>query len=296
MRGPRRHSAPCGGVGLPARRRSRGHSRPGRHGALPRCHRRPGGKRARGAPQGLLPRRGRTTTRYRPRLPGGMDGAALVHAHEIRRCRTRRLVPPLPARGRSVRARKRCGWRASTWWSSTKVPPVSSRSTTRCSPNCDTTWPQPLPKSVSRRAIFPAADNEGRMHELGIAASVLDTVTAAAGEARASAVCVRVGALSGVDPGALRFSIEALIAGTDMEGLKLEIDLRPRTNRCRVCGVRLRLQATSPPVPPAVPWTPKPLAARSWMWPGWRWTTHDAGAAGKESPQGKRPSRSHAAR
>jgi hydrogenase nickel incorporation protein HypA/HybF len=87
------------------------------------------------------------------------------------------------------------------------------------------------------------------MHELGIAASVLDTVTAAAGEARASAVCVRVGALSGVDPGALRFSIEALIAGTDMEGLKLEIDLRPRTNRCRVCGVTFEVAGYEPACP-----------------------------------------------
>ena len=74
------------------------------------------------------------------------------------------------------------------------------------------------------------------MHELGIAASVLEAATTAAKGARISALGLRVGELSGVDADALRFSIECLAAGTDLEGLKLTIDFRKRTERCQPCG------------------------------------------------------------
>jgi hydrogenase nickel incorporation protein HypA/HybF len=73
------------------------------------------------------------------------------------------------------------------------------------------------------------------MHELGIAAEVIEAATTAAAGARIATVCVRVGELSGVDAEALRFSFEALTAGTAMEKVKLEIEPRRRTHRCKQC-------------------------------------------------------------
>jgi hydrogenase nickel incorporation protein HypA/HybF len=64
------------------------------------------------------------------------------------------------------------------------------------------------------------------MHELGIANSVLEAVEAETAR-RAGGVPVkvglRIGEFAGVDPDALSFSFEALVAGTKWHGLALEI-------------------------------------------------------------------------
>jgi hydrogenase nickel incorporation protein HypA/HybF len=78
------------------------------------------------------------------------------------------------------------------------------------------------------------------MHEMGIAKSVLDAVLAEAARfpgTHPAKVCVRVGELAAVDQEALRFCFEAIIRDTDLQSLELEIDFRPRRNRCEACGV-----------------------------------------------------------
>jgi len=77
------------------------------------------------------------------------------------------------------------------------------------------------------------------MHELGIANAVLEAVKAEAarhGGANPVKVGVRVGELSGIDPDALRFSFEAIVHGTELQNLQLDIELCPRRHGCSDCG------------------------------------------------------------
>jgi hydrogenase nickel incorporation protein HypA/HybF len=73
------------------------------------------------------------------------------------------------------------------------------------------------------------------MHELGIAAAILDSVQAEAARRPGShinKVGVRVGELSGVDADALQFGFECLVKDTDFEPLALEVEPVPRVQRC----------------------------------------------------------------
>lgn len=77
------------------------------------------------------------------------------------------------------------------------------------------------------------------MHEMGIANSVLDAVRAEAGRfpnRHIHKVGVRIGELAGVDPDAMSFCFEALVRGTDLEPLQLEIEYCFRRPQCRACG------------------------------------------------------------
>jgi len=65
------------------------------------------------------------------------------------------------------------------------------------------------------------------MHEVGIAAGILDAVrteTAARKPARAIKVGVRIGEMAGIDPDSLAFCFEALVKGSDLEPLELAIE------------------------------------------------------------------------
>lgn len=65
------------------------------------------------------------------------------------------------------------------------------------------------------------------MHEIGIAASVLDIVrkeVAARPGVRAMTVGLRIGELAGVDPESLRFGFDALVKDSDLEPLGLEVE------------------------------------------------------------------------
>lgn len=76
------------------------------------------------------------------------------------------------------------------------------------------------------------------MHELGIAAAILDRVAAEADrhpKARFTRVGVRVGEISGVDREALSFGFECLIKDTQFEKLALAIEPCPRVQRCSTC-------------------------------------------------------------
>lgn len=77
------------------------------------------------------------------------------------------------------------------------------------------------------------------MHELSIASAILDKVIAEAQRhpgARFTKVGVRIGEISGVDPEALSFGFECLVKDTEFDPLPLEIDFRPRIQRCLSCA------------------------------------------------------------
>jgi hydrogenase nickel incorporation protein HypA/HybF len=82
------------------------------------------------------------------------------------------------------------------------------------------------------------------MHELGIANSLLETVRSEAARhpgAVVHKVGVAVGELAGVNPEALAFAFEAIVAGTEWQHLVLEIEMRPRMHRCYSCGASFRV-------------------------------------------------------
>ena len=76
------------------------------------------------------------------------------------------------------------------------------------------------------------------MHELGIAESALElalTHARSAGASRVLRIVIRVGALSGVDPDALRFAFSAILPGTVADGAQLQIDPVPAVAYCSAC-------------------------------------------------------------
>ncbi len=76
------------------------------------------------------------------------------------------------------------------------------------------------------------------MHELGIAESALRVALDRAqneGASRVLRMVIRVGALSGVDPEALRFAFTAILPGTPAEGAALQIDPVPALAYCHDC-------------------------------------------------------------
>ena len=77
------------------------------------------------------------------------------------------------------------------------------------------------------------------MHEMGIANAVLEAVRTEAVRLNGrhpSKVGVRVGELAALDAEALRFCFDALVRGTDLEPLELDIELCPRKHRCPQCN------------------------------------------------------------
>ena len=65
------------------------------------------------------------------------------------------------------------------------------------------------------------------MHEMGIASSILEAVHKELHrhpKNRASKIGLRIGEFAGVDEASLRFCFEALVKGTPMEPLELEIE------------------------------------------------------------------------
>ena len=77
------------------------------------------------------------------------------------------------------------------------------------------------------------------MHELGIANSVVEAVRNEALRrpgARVRKVGMRLGELAGVDRDALTFCFDSLVHDTELAGVVLEIEPRPRRHRCRVCA------------------------------------------------------------
>jgi hydrogenase nickel incorporation protein HypA/HybF len=87
------------------------------------------------------------------------------------------------------------------------------------------------------------------LHEMSIAASVLDAVRAERalhGEARVTRAGLRIGELSGVEVESLRFCLEVLVSESDLAGAAFEIECVPWTRRCRDCGAEFRVLEARP--------------------------------------------------
>ena len=79
------------------------------------------------------------------------------------------------------------------------------------------------------------------MHEVTVAAGILDAVraeVAAQKPARAIKVGVRIGEMAGIDPESLAFCFDALVKGTDVEPLELEIE-RGSADELEFCYLEL---------------------------------------------------------
>ena len=77
------------------------------------------------------------------------------------------------------------------------------------------------------------------MHELAIASAILERAQAASesnGGGRVLKIGLRIGEISGVEPDALSFGIEALAKGTPCEGVVLEVERPKRRQRCGACA------------------------------------------------------------
>jgi hydrogenase nickel incorporation protein HypA/HybF len=74
------------------------------------------------------------------------------------------------------------------------------------------------------------------MHELAIAESVLDTITARTGDRQVREVRLEIGKLSGVSVDSLRFCFELAAAGTGVDGAALDIVEPPGRARCVTCA------------------------------------------------------------
>ncbi len=74
------------------------------------------------------------------------------------------------------------------------------------------------------------------MHELTIAQSVLETITARTADRQVHAVRLEVGKLSGVSADSLRFCFELAAAGTAVDGAVLDIVEPAGRARCATCA------------------------------------------------------------
>jgi hydrogenase nickel incorporation protein HypA/HybF len=85
------------------------------------------------------------------------------------------------------------------------------------------------------------------MHEVGIMESALDTVfreLRARGGQRVHRIVLRVGAVSGVEPEALKFAFEAVAPDTAAAGAVLEIELAPARAFCAPCAEEFVVAST----------------------------------------------------
>ncbi len=90
------------------------------------------------------------------------------------------------------------------------------------------------------------------MHELGIAASILESVEKEAQRhpgAHISKVGIKIGEISGVDRDALQFGFEVLVKDTEFEPLELDVELVPRVQRCSKCEYEFRMTDFDPRCP-----------------------------------------------
>lgn len=83
------------------------------------------------------------------------------------------------------------------------------------------------------------------MHELSIAAALVDTVLQEVQHKTlppVQTIAVRIGALSCVDPEALRFGFDSIIVDTPLEKAKLEIEFVAVQGKCRACNHEFAVQ------------------------------------------------------
>lgn len=73
------------------------------------------------------------------------------------------------------------------------------------------------------------------MHELSITQDVVRTVVDHTDGRTVAGVRLRIGALAGIVPDAVRFCFDLATQGTTLEGAWLDIEEEPGRGRCRVC-------------------------------------------------------------
>ena len=112
--------------------------------------------------------------------------------------------------------------------------------------------PEPAPISLSAVRQWFRRFWKFSMHELGIAASILESVQAEARrhpEGRITKVGVKIGELSGVDRDALQFGFEVLVKDTEWEPVVLDLEYIPRVQRCSKCAHEFRMTEFDPQCP-----------------------------------------------
>jgi hydrogenase nickel incorporation protein HypA/HybF len=90
------------------------------------------------------------------------------------------------------------------------------------------------------------------MHELSLAAGILQLVEQAAARERFGRVeCLQLeaGALAGVEVPALRFALDAIAPGTLLAGARIEIDEPPGRALCAGCGADVAVASRIDPCP-----------------------------------------------
>lgn len=95
------------------------------------------------------------------------------------------------------------------------------------------------------------------MHEMSIAVSLVQTSleqAAVHGAGGVSRVFLRLGALSGVEPEALKFCFPMAAAGTLCEGAELEIQVQPARGLCGRCGATSLVHGLMDPCPGCGAW------------------------------------------
>lgn len=83
------------------------------------------------------------------------------------------------------------------------------------------------------------------MHELALAQSIVATAARSAHEAGARGVCrvrLNVGALAGVEAGALAFCFDVAAQGTLVEGARLDVQSVPLAIWCATCATEVELE------------------------------------------------------
>ncbi|MCU0841667.1 MAG: hydrogenase maturation nickel metallochaperone HypA [Thiobacillaceae bacterium] len=84
------------------------------------------------------------------------------------------------------------------------------------------------------------------MHEMSLAEGILQIVEAAAREqgfARVREIRLEIGALSGVEVEALRFALDAVLAGGVAAGARVEMIDTPGQGWCMACGQTVAIAA-----------------------------------------------------
>ena len=102
------------------------------------------------------------------------------------------------------------------------------------------------------------------MHEASLAGSVLQLVEAASrrdGFRRVAMLRLEAGQLSGVEPRALRFALEALAPGTCLEGANVEIDEPAGQAWCLDCAATVALERRGDACPRCGGWQLQPTAS-----------------------------------
>jgi hydrogenase nickel incorporation protein HypA/HybF len=90
------------------------------------------------------------------------------------------------------------------------------------------------------------------MHEMALAQSMLEIVEQASrddGARRVTVVRIEIGALSHVEPDALRFCFDVVTRGSIADGARLDVESTPGAAWCMPCATKVPLARLGEPCP-----------------------------------------------